>query len=141
MAARGVGSQTRSANVFNPSFARSLTQVLAYFWDYTSSERMNAVKNIQKNPREIIKMIANNHVVVSSIKDLPRLLRNRQFIIENAWVKQPNSSYIFAARSPTTNEFEDNRLIDIGKNKQRRLVRVSREGLLCFKILTNAAAH
>ena len=102
---------------------------------------MSATKNIQKNPREIVESIANNHQVFSNIKDLPWPLSNRQVLSENVWLKQPDGSYMLASRPPATDEFEDNRLIDIGKNKQRRLVRVSREGLLCYKILTNAAAH
>ena len=96
---------------------------------------MNATNNLQKNPREIIKTIANNHSVISTIKDLPRPLRTRQFIYENAWVKQPDGSYVLASRPPATDEFEDNRLIDIGKNKQRRMVRGESRGFVVIRNL------
>ena len=44
-------------------------------------------------------------------------------------MKQPNGSYIYSWRPPTTDEFNDNRLIKIGKNKQRQLVRGETRGI------------
>jgi len=95
---------------------------------------MDATKNLQKNPREIVKSIANNHLIISTMKDLPWPLRTRQFIWECSWIKQDDGSYIYAWRPLTTDEYNDNKLIDIGKNKQRRLVRGESKG---FAVIRN----
>jgi len=113
--------------------ALSQKQVLAYLWDYCSNERMSATKNLQKNPREIVKSIAQNHKVISSIKGLPWPLRPRQFIGVNVLMKQPDGSYISAWRPPMMDEFSDNRLTDIGSNKQRQLVRGETRGYSIIK--------
>ena len=95
---------------------------------------MIATKSLKKNPREVIKTIANNHVVFSSIKDFPWPLHNRSVIGETTWVKQPDGSYVYAWKPPTNEGFNEYRLIDIGKNKQRQLVRGESRG---FAIIQN----
>ena len=96
--------------------------VLAWIWDYCSNERLNAVKNLQKNPREIIKNIAPNQQIGSSIKAMPWPLRARQFVSEFTWTKQDDDTYIYAWRPPTNSRFDDNRLVDIGNHKANKLV-------------------
>ena len=112
----------------------SAENVLAWFWDYCSNERLDAVKKLHKNPREVIKQIATNHNVLSSIKAMPWPLRAMQFVTEIKWTKQDDDSYVFAWRSPTTDEFDDNRLVDVGNQKANKLVRAETKG---FCALTN----
>ena len=107
---------------------------LAWFWDYCSNERLDAVKNLQKNPREFIKHNSINHQVGSSIKALPWPMRARQFVSENTWTKQDDDMYVFAFRPPTTDKFDDNRLVDVGKHKANKLIRAESKG---FCTLTN----
>ena len=106
----------------------SAEEVLAYFWDYCSNERIKATKNLEKNPRELVKTIAPNHLVLSTIKHLPWPLNNLQFLYENTWLKKADGSYVYSWRPPATTEFDDNRLIDIGKNKQSQLTRAESRG-------------
>ena len=101
---------------------------------------MDATKNLQKNPREIVKSIANNHLIISTVKDLPWPLRTRQFIWECSWIKQDDGSYIYAWRPPTTDEYNNNKLIDIGKNKQRRLVRGESRGIVVIRNLDDRSS-
>jgi len=89
---------------------------------------MNATTNLKKNPKEVIKSIASNHLVFTVIKDLPWPLSTRRFIIEQTWKKQPDGSYIYAWRPPTTDQFEDSGIVDIGKNKQKQLIRADSKG-------------
>ena len=49
------------------------------------------------------------------------------------WMKQPDGSYVYAWKPPTNEEFNDNRLIDIGKNKHRQLVRVESRGIVVIR--------
>ena len=108
--------------------------VLAWISDYCSNERLNAVKNLQKNPREIIKNIAPNQQIGSSIKAMPWPLRARQFVSEFTWTKQDDDTYVYAFRPPTTDKFDDNRLVDVGNHKANKLVRGESKG---FCTLTN----
>ena len=108
--------------------------MLAWFWDYCSNERLDAVKKLHKNPREIIINFSPNHNMISSIKALPWPLSDRQFVSENTWTKQDDDTYFFAWRSPTTSRFDDNRLVDVGKHKANKLVRAESKG---FCTLTN----
>jgi len=112
----------------------SAENVLAWFWDYCSNERLDAVKKLHKNPREVIKHISLNHNVFSTIKALPWPLNARQFIYENTWTKQDDDTYVYSWRPPTTHKFDDNRLVDIGKHKANKLVRAESKG---FCTLTN----
>ena len=50
-------------------------------------------------------------------------------------MKRSDDSYIYTWRTPTTDEFDNNRLVDIGKNKQRRLVRGASKGIVAIKNL------
>jgi len=106
---------------------------LAWIWDYCSNERLNAVKKLHKNPREVIKHIASNQNVLSTIKTLPWPLNARQFIYENTWTKQVDDTYIYAWRPPTTDEFDDNRLVDIGNHKAKELVQGESRGFVILK--------
>jgi len=108
--------------------------VLAWIWDYCSNERLDTVKKLHKNPREVIKHITPNHNVLSSIKALPWPMRARQFVSENTWTKQDDDMYVFAFRPPTTDKFDDNRLVDVGNHKANKLIRAESKG---FCTLTN----
>jgi len=110
----------------------SAENVLAWIWDYCSNERLNATKKLQKNPREVIKHIAPNQNVISSIKSLPWPLRARQFVSENTWTKQDDDTYVYAWRPPITHKFDDNRLVDIGNHKVNNLVRAESKGFCTF---------
>ena len=96
----------------------SAENALAWFWDYCSNERLDAVKKLHKNPREVIKHISLIHNVFSTIKALPWPLNARQFIYENTWTKQVDDTYIYAWRPPTNSRFDE----DIGKHKANKLV-------------------
>jgi len=111
----------------------SAENVLAWFWDYCSNERLDAVKKLHKNPREVIKHISLNHNVFSTIKALPWPLNARQFIYENTWTKQDDDTYVYAFRPPTTNEFDDNRLVDVGNHKAKALVQGESRGFVILK--------
>ena len=111
----------------------SAENVLAWFWDYCSNERLDAVNKLHKNPREVIKHIAPNHNVLSTIKALPWPLTARQFIYENTWTKQDDETYIYSWRPPTTHKFDDNRLVDIGKHKAKALVQGESRGFVILK--------
>jgi len=115
----------------------SAENALAWFWDYCSNERLDAVNKLHKNPREVIKHIAPNHNVLSTIKALPWPLRARQFIYENTWTKQDDETYVFAFRPPTTHKFDDNRLVDIGKHKAKALVQGESRGFVILKNVGN----
>jgi len=107
---------------------------LAWFWDYCSNERLDATKKLHKSPREVIKNLAPNHNLFSSIKALTWPLRARQFITENTWTKQDDVTYVFAWRPPTTEKIEDYHLVDVGNHKAIKLVRAESTG---FCTLTN----
>ena len=106
-------------------------------WDYCSNERIDTTKNFQLNPREVVKTIANNHNIFSTFKNFPWPLRNRQFLVENVWMSLPDGSYIFAWKPPRTTEFDDNNLIDVGKNTQRRVIRGENRGYCKFVKLSD----
>jgi len=108
--------------------------VLAWIWDYCSNERLDTVKKLHKNPREVIKHITPNHNVLSTIKTLPWPLNARQFIYENTWTKQDDDAYVYAFRPPTTDKYDDNRQVDIGNHKANKLIRAESKG---FCTLTN----
>ena len=55
-------------------------------------------------------------------------------------MRQPDSSYVYAWRPPTNKEFDGNRLIDIGKNKQRRLVRGESRGIVVIRNLDDRSS-
>jgi len=112
----------------------SAENALAWIWDYCSNERLDTVKKLRKNPREVIKHKAPNHNVLSTIKALPWPLRARQFIYENTWTKQDDDAYVFAWRPQTTDKYDDNRLVDIGNNKANKLIQAKSKG---FCTLTN----
>jgi len=112
----------------------SAENALAWIWDYCSNERRIAVKKLHKNPREIIKQIAPNQQIGSSIKAMPWPLRARQFVSEFTWTKQDDDTYVYAFRPPTTDKFDDNRLVDVGNHKANKLVRGESKG---FCTLTN----
>ena len=112
----------------------SAENALAWIWDYCSNERLDTVKKLRKNPREVIKHKAPNHNVLSTIKALPWPLRARQFIYENTWTKQDDDAYVYAFRPPTTDKFDDNRLVDVVNHKAKKLVRAESKG---FCTLTN----
>ena len=111
--------------------------MLAWFWDYCSNERLDAVNKLHKNPREVIKHIAINHSVFSTIKALPWPLRARQLIYENTWTKQDDDTYIYAWRPPTNSRFDDNRLVDIGNHKANKLVQGESRGFVILKNVGN----
>jgi len=106
-------------------------------WDYCSNERLEAVKKLRNNPREVIKHISPTHNVLSSIKALPWPLRSRQFIYENTWTKQDDDTYVYAWRPPTTHKFDDNHLVDIGNHKANRLVQGESRGFVILKNVGN----
>ena len=112
----------------------SAENALAWMWDYCSNERLDAVKKLHKNPREIIINFSPNHNMISSIKALPWPLSDRQFVSENTWTKQDDDTYVYAFRPPTTDKFDDNRLVDVGNHKANKLVRGESKG---FCTLTN----
>ena len=107
---------------------------MAWLWDYCSNERLDAVKKLHKNPREIIKHIAPNQNVLSSIKALPWPLRARQFVYTNTWTKQDDDTYVFAWKPPN---FDDNRLLEIGKHKVKALVQGEARGFVILKNVGN----
>ena len=110
----------------------SAENALAWIWDYCSNERLNAVNKLHKNPREVIKHIAPNQNVFSSIRTMPWPLNARQFVNENTWTKQDDDTYVYAFRPPTTHKF-DNRLVDIGKHKAKALVQGESRGFVILK--------
>ena len=127
----------------------SAENALAWIWDYCSNERLDAVNKLHKNPREVIKHVASNHNVFSTIKALPWPLNARQFIYENIWTKESNlrngpraafktddDKYVYAWRPPTTDKF-DNRLVDIGKHKAKALVQGESLGFVILKNVGN----
>ena len=97
-----------------------------------SNERINAVKKLRKNPREVVKTIAPNHIVMSSIKDLPWLLKNRQFIYESTWTRNSDGSFIFAYRPPFFNYLSDG-VVNLGGNTSRQLVKADSRGFVIIK--------
>jgi len=72
--------------------------------------------------------------VGSSIKALPWPMRARQFVSEFTWTKQDDDTYVYAFRPPTTDKFDDNRLVDVVNHKAKKLVRGESKG---FCTLTN----
>ena len=95
---------------------------------------MNGVKMLRKNPREVIKTIAPNHKVFSTIKNLPFPLKSRHFIYECVWERTPNGNFVFAFRRPHKKEdFSDIDFIDIGKNASRQLVKADSRGFVIIK--------
>ncbi len=114
----------------------SAENALAWIWDYCSNERLDAVNKLHKNPREVIKHIAPNHNVLSTIKALPWPLTARQFIYENTWTKQDDDTYVCAFRV-TTSRFDDNRLVDIGDHKAKALVQGDWQGFVKLKNVGN----
>jgi len=114
---------------------------LAWLWDYCSYERLNAVNQLHKNPRELIKPLAPNHNVLSTIKALPWPFRTRQFIYENTWTKQDDDTYVYAWRPPTHDRFESNRLVEIGNNKHATLVQAESRGYAILKNLGNQVSE
>ena len=57
-----------------------------------------------------------------------------QFVTEIKW-KQDDDSYVFAWRSPTTDEFDDNRLVDVSSHKLNKLVQGESRGFVILKML------
>jgi len=115
-------------------------EALAYFWYYCSNERISAVKNLPCEPRDVITVNeANNHQVISTIKELPSsLLQNRQLVFEAVWTPRPsNGGYVYAWRP--TSSYSDNHLIDIGRNKQRRLIRGESRGYVLIQSNSNSS--
>ena len=78
----------------------SAEAVLSYLWEYCNYERIAAVENFEKNPREEIKSIGRNHKVLSTVKNLPWPLRPRHFVNEYAWMRDTNDggSFVLAWR-------------------------------------------
>ena len=107
---------------------------MAWLWDYCSNERIDATKKLYKNPREVIKHIASNHNVLSTIKTLPWPLTARQFIYESTWTKQADDTYVFSWRPPPTHAYEDNHhLVDICNHKAKELVQGESRGFVILK--------
>ena len=97
-----------------------------------SNERMNGVKKPSKNPREVIKTIAPNHKVFSTIKDLPWPLKNRHFIYEGTWTRNSDGSFIFAYRPPFFNYLSDG-VVNLGGNTSRQLVKAETRVFVVIK--------
>ena len=98
-------------------------EVLGWLWDYCSNERTNSVEEFEKNPREIITTMGNglNQNLISSIKQFPWPLHNRHYIVENAWMRMEDGSYVYACRTPMGGEFDDivANLVNFGRNKSQ----------------------
>ena len=88
---------------------------------------------LSKNPREVIKTIAPNHIVMSSIKELPWPLKNRQFISENTWMKAPDEGFVFAFRPPMSDIYSDRSLVNVGENTRSQLVRAKSSAFAIIK--------
>ena len=97
-----------------------------------SNERINAVKKLRKNPREVVKTIAPNHIVMSSIKDIPWPLKNRQFIYESTWTRNSDGSFIFAFRPPMLENLSDG-VVNIKRNTSRQLVKAETRAFAVIK--------
>ena len=99
---------------------------------------MSTVKKLRKNPREVVKTIAPNHKVFAKIEDFPFPLENRLFISENAWMKNPDGSFVFAFQPPKSDNFVDNTLVNLGKNTSRQLINAKSWG---FGIIKPTGTH
>jgi len=59
---------------------------------------------------------------------------NRHFVVENAWMKREDDSYVSAWRPyEAGDEFDDNQLINIGKNKPAQLIKSESRGYAIFQ--------
>ena len=103
---------------------------------------MRGVKRPKKNPREVVQTIAPNHVVLSSIKDLPFPLKNRHFVYESMWAENSDGSFIYAWR-PCKEETYRNKthMINFGNNKISQLVRADSRGFCTIKPVTHQLAN
>jgi len=119
----------------------SAENALAWFWDNCSFERLDAVKKLHMNPREVIKQIAPNHNVLSTIKEMPWPLNARQFVSENTWTKHDDDAYVFAWRPPTTDAFNDNRLVDVCSHSAKLLVQGEVRGFVILKNVGNQVSE
>ena len=93
---------------------------------------MNGVKKLRKNPREVIETIAPNHIVMSSIKELPWPIKNRLFIYESTWTGNSDGSFIFAFRPPMLENLSDG-VVNLGGNTSRQLVKADSRGFVIIK--------
>ena len=78
--------------------------------------------------------LAPNHQIISNIKNLPWPLQARQFFGDYLWTRLEDSSYVLAFSPPSsTSDFDDNKLIDIGKHKQKTLLLGYSKGFVILK--------
>ena len=102
-------------------------EVVAWFWDYCSNERMASAKNFEKNPRELIKAISDNHAVFNTMKSMPWPLHTRQFVFESTWTKREDGGFVYAWRPPKADTHYDSSQPSMGKSK-RKIVRGASRG-------------
>ena len=72
--------------------------VLAWFWDYCSNERLSKISKLEKNPKDVVNL-SPNHAIFSSIKQLPWPMGRIHLILETTWFKMGVDEYVFAWRS------------------------------------------
>ena len=85
----------------------------------------------------MIKTIAPNHKVFSTIKDLPWPLKNRQFIYESTWTGSSDGSFIFAFRPPILEYLSDG-VVNLGRNTSRQLVKAETRA---FAVINPTGKH
>ncbi|GMI58993.1 hypothetical protein ScalyP_jg11017 [Parmales sp. scaly parma] len=74
-------------------------EVLAWFWDSLSNDRLEATLDLKNNPNKIIGgNDSNNHRVFSSIKQMPYPLWPRLFVYESAWTKLSDNEFVYVWR-------------------------------------------
>ena len=77
----------------------SAEEVLAWFWDSLSNDRLEATLDLKNNPNKIIGgNDSNNHRVFSSIKQMPYPLWPRLFVYESAWTKLSDNEFVYVWR-------------------------------------------
>ena len=111
----------------------SAEKVVAWFWDYCSNERIATVRNFEKNPRELIKSVSDNHNIFSTVKTMPWPSRTRQFVFENTWMKREDGSFVYAFRPPQTDAYDDITHLDLAKKSRRMVIRGELWGFVTIK--------
>ena len=100
-------------------------EVLAWFWEYCSNERMKAIQNSDKNPRDQLAVVSPNHITYSTLKAITWPFRNRLFAFETTWVKRVDGSYVYAFKPATTEELDLMHSIQLVNAERRGYIQVT----------------
>ena len=72
---------------------------LAWFQDYCSRERMRVSLEESDLPRFVVSSSRFNEQTSATIKLIPWPLRNREFVVSSAWIKQSHGSVVVCGNS------------------------------------------